>query len=248
MTLPADWDVTTCTICSGPLRGAPYPHGARVYCSVECSHQQEDTMTTVQINDLTETAPESLNGHNEDKADSPDETPKRRARSQARRVAAQTAEGDALSTAPADSIAARKAAIDEAQAKLREDAAARLRHIEAERAALLALLGEEESHAAPRPHRARSARRAAVKPAKPARARAPRSGERLPRRSAEDIARALDSVVVLVKKHKEGLRAEQIRAELGLQAKEMPRVLKQGLADKLLKARGEKRATTYTAR
>jgi hypothetical protein len=50
-----------------------------------------------------------------------------------------------------------------------------------------------------------------------------------------------------VKKHKEGLRAEQIREELGLQAKELPRVLKEGLSSRKLKSKGQKRATTYFA-
>jgi hypothetical protein len=68
---------------------------------------------------------------------------------------------------------------------------------------------------------------------------------RLRRRSADDIAKALDRVVALVKKNKEGLRAEQIRQQLGMQAKEMPRVLKDALAKKQLKSRGQKRATTY---
>jgi hypothetical protein len=70
---------------------------------------------------------------------------------------------------------------------------------------------------------------------------------RLPRRSAEDIASELEKIVALVKKAKGGLRAEQIRTELGLQAKELPRVLKEGLASKVLKSKGQKRATTYTA-
>jgi hypothetical protein len=70
---------------------------------------------------------------------------------------------------------------------------------------------------------------------------------RLPRRSAEDIASELAKIVALVKKNKGGLRAEQIRAELGLQAKELPRVLKEGLSTKVLKSKGQKRATTYTA-
>jgi hypothetical protein len=70
---------------------------------------------------------------------------------------------------------------------------------------------------------------------------------RLARRSPEDIAKALDQVVALVKGKKEGLRAEQIRAALKMQSKEMPRVLKEGLAKKKLKAKGQKRATTYTA-
>jgi hypothetical protein len=77
--------------------------------------------------------------------------------------------------------------------------------------------------------------------------RKPRSSGRLQRRSAEDIAAALVQVVGLVKKHKEGLRAEQIRSELGLQAKEMPRILKEGLTKRALKSKGQKRATTYFA-
>lgn len=78
--------------------------------------------------------------------------------------------------------------------------------------------------------------------AKPARSKA---GGRLRRRSADDIAKALDRVVALVKRNKDGLRAEQIRQQLGMQAKEMPRVLKEALSKKQLKSRGQKRATTY---
>jgi hypothetical protein len=78
--------------------------------------------------------------------------------------------------------------------------------------------------------------------AKPVRSKA---AGRLRRRSADDIAKALDRVVALVKKNKDGLRAEQIRQQLGMQAKEMPRVLKEALSKKQLKSRGQKRATTY---
>jgi hypothetical protein len=74
-----------------------------------------------------------------------------------------------------------------------------------------------------------------------------RSSGRLQRRSPEDIAKALDEVVGLVKKHKDGRRAEQIRTALGMQAKEMPRVLKEGLSTKKLKSKGQKRATVYFA-
>jgi hypothetical protein len=78
--------------------------------------------------------------------------------------------------------------------------------------------------------------------------KARRSSGRRPRRSAEDIAKALDQVVALVQKHGDGLRAEQIRDELGLQAKEMPRILKEGFTTKKLKSKGQKRATTYFAK
>ena len=43
------------------------------------------------------------------------------------------------------------------------------------------------------------------------------------------------------------MRAEQIRSELGMQPKEMPRILGEGLASRRLKKRGHKRATTYYA-
>jgi hypothetical protein len=74
-----------------------------------------------------------------------------------------------------------------------------------------------------------------------------RGSRRLARRSSEDIAKQLDRVVGLVKTHKAGLRAEQIRERLGMQSKEMPRILKEGLSTKTLKSKGQKRATTYFA-
>jgi hypothetical protein len=88
--------------------------------------------------------------------------------------------------------------------------------------------------------------KAAPKAAAP---KAPRTASgRLPRRSADDIAAELAKIVALVQKHRDGLRAEQIRAELGLQAKELPRVLKEGLASRALRSKGQKRATTYFAK
>jgi hypothetical protein len=71
---------------------------------------------------------------------------------------------------------------------------------------------------------------------------------RLPRRSAEEIQAALQKIVLLVKTHKAGMRAEEIRAALGMQAKEMPRILKEGLSKKKLSSKGQKRATTYSAK
>jgi len=79
-------------------------------------------------------------------------------------------------------------------------------------------------------------------------ASAPRASKgRLRRRSSAEIAKALAQVVALVKSKKGGLRAEQIRAALKMEAKEMPRVLKEGLTTKALKSKGQKRSTTYTA-
>jgi hypothetical protein len=84
---------------------------------------------------------------------------------------------------------------------------------------------------------------------------APRAGRvpaarngRLPRRSAEDIAKTLEVVVSLLGSRKNGLRAEQIRTELNMQAKELPRILKEGLSRKKIRSAGQKRATTYFAK
>lgn len=79
-------------------------------------------------------------------------------------------------------------------------------------------------------------------------AKAAKATGRLPRRSAEEIAACVDRVVALLKKEPNGMRAEHIREKLGLQTKEMPRILKQGVASKKLKSTGQKRATTYSAR
>jgi hypothetical protein len=92
-----------------------------------------------------------------------------------------------------------------------------------------------------------TARPSAGPAAKSVAAKTTRSG-RLKRRSSEDIGVVLDQVVALVKKNKDGLRAEQIRTELSLQAKELPRVLKEGLRSKRLRKAGQKRATVYSAR
>lgn len=77
---------------------------------------------------------------------------------------------------------------------------------------------------------------------------AARSTGRLPRRSADEIQVALDKIVSLLKKHKDGLRAEEIRSNLGMLSKEMPRILKEGLSTKKLTSKGQKRATTYFAK
>jgi len=72
-------------------------------------------------------------------------------------------------------------------------------------------------------------------------------GGRLARRTPADIEKVLAKVVTAVKASKSGLRAEEIKKKLGLQPNELPRVLKQGLSTKKLKAKGQKRATTYSA-
>jgi hypothetical protein len=97
-------------------------------------------------------------------------------------------------------------------------------------------------------------RSGSARPADRERARGPtrrlaraRQPERLPRRSPEDVARAVDLVTKLLRPHPKGMRAEEIRKMLGLEPREMPRVLKAGLAQRKLKSQGQRRATTYFA-
>jgi hypothetical protein len=70
-------------------------------------------------------------------------------------------------------------------------------------------------------------------------------GARLGRRSAGDIAKVIDRIAALLRQSPKGLRAEQIRQRLGLQAKELPRPLKEGFQAGRLGKSGAKRATTY---
>ncbi|WP_394824893.1 hypothetical protein [Pendulispora albinea] len=88
------------------------------------------------------------------------------------------------------------------------------------------------------------ARRPAAAPPAPVRKR----GGRLPRRSEEEIGAIGEKIVGLLKEHPEGLRAEQIRAELAIDRKELPRPLKELLESRKIKAKGQKRATTYFPR
>jgi hypothetical protein len=73
-------------------------------------------------------------------------------------------------------------------------------------------------------------------------------GGRLARRTPAEIDALLGKIILLVKTQKNGLRAEEIRSKLGLEPKEMPRVLKQGISSKKLTTKGQKRATTYFAK
>jgi hypothetical protein len=72
-------------------------------------------------------------------------------------------------------------------------------------------------------------------------------GGRLARRSAGDLGHVVDLIVELLAKSPKGLRAEQIRARLGLSAKELPRPIAKALEGKLIRKEGQKRATTYFA-
>ena len=90
------------------------------------------------------------------------------------------------------------------------------------------------THAAPRAARAAAA--------------APRRAKgRLRRRSDKDIQHVVERIVSLLHANKKGLRAEDIRAKLGIQRRELPRPLHEALSKKLVSKKGKKRATTYFA-
>jgi hypothetical protein len=77
---------------------------------------------------------------------------------------------------------------------------------------------------------------------------AARKGGRLARRSADDLSAVVDRIVALLEAHPDGLRAEEIRNELGLLPKELPRPIAGALADKRITKHGQRRATRYFAR
>jgi hypothetical protein len=87
----------------------------------------------------------------------------------------------------------------------------------------------------------------AEKPARQPRAAATNGNGRLARRTDEDIAAMVDKIAGLLAKHKDGLRAEQIREELGVQPKELPRPLADAIKARRITSKGKKRATTYFA-
>jgi hypothetical protein len=70
-------------------------------------------------------------------------------------------------------------------------------------------------------------------------------GGRLLRRSPSDIEKVKSDIVALLAKHAGGLRAEEIRSQLGLSKQEVPRPISDALAEKLITKKGQKRATTY---
>lgn len=76
--------------------------------------------------------------------------------------------------------------------------------------------------------------------------RAKKSAGRLQRRSAAQLQKGLDKIVALLKRAAEPMRTEQIQKALELDRRELPRLVQKGLKAKVLKKRGEKRATTYS--
>jgi hypothetical protein len=90
-------------------------------------------------------------------------------------------------------------------------------------------------------------RRRGRAPASTAGGSARRGGGRLRRRSQNDINAVVTKIVNLLKGNKKGLRAEEIRAKLHLDRREIPRPLAEALKKKLVSKKGKKRATTYFA-
>ena len=83
------------------------------------------------------------------------------------------------------------------------------------------------------------------KPANVVTDRPARTG-RLPRRSAAVVDLAVDRVATLLGTSPGGMRAEDIRVAGSFDVREMPRILKQGIASKRFKIlSGQKRATLY---
>ncbi len=82
-----------------------------------------------------------------------------------------------------------------------------------------------------------------------ARRSSPRPGAPRPgRRSPEDVDQTLGLVVAMLKATPdEGMRSEEIQDFLKLDKRLVPRVLKRGLDERVLRTRGQKRATTYFA-
>lgn len=74
-----------------------------------------------------------------------------------------------------------------------------------------------------------------------------RGGKRI-RRGADEIAAVVASVVATIKKSgKNGIRAENIRAALGIAHKDLMKPIADALRQKLISKRGRRRATTYFA-
>ena len=89
----------------------------------------------------------------------------------------------------------------------------------------------------------------AEEPAKrgPGRPKGKKTG-RLPRRSPEQIAQVVESIVGALKKNKAGMRSEQLQKLLSLDKKEISGPLNEALEAKKITKKGQRRATTYFAR
>jgi hypothetical protein len=75
-----------------------------------------------------------------------------------------------------------------------------------------------------------------------------KKSRRLARRSPEQIAQVVESIVGALKKHKTGMRSEQLQKLLSLDKKEISGPLTEALGGKKISKKGQRRATTYFAR
>jgi hypothetical protein len=73
------------------------------------------------------------------------------------------------------------------------------------------------------------------------------SGGKRIRRSAEALQEVAEQIASYVRKHKDGVSAEQIREELGIERKDIPLPIAEALGQRLITKRGQKRATMYFA-
>jgi hypothetical protein len=81
----------------------------------------------------------------------------------------------------------------------------------------------------------------------PGRPRGKKSG-RLARRSPEQIAQVVESIIGALKKNKAGMRSEQLQKLLSLDKKEISGPLNEALEGKKITKKGQRRATTYFAK
>jgi hypothetical protein len=137
-------------------------------------------------------------------------------------------------------VSSLRSSLQDLAAKFYQDVLAAIRG-----ASLEELLREEAGGGrAPRPSRAPRVPAARAPAARPS----ARKAGRLARRSQADIDKTLALVVTALKATKgKGLRSEQIQKALDLDKRELPRVLRTGVAKKALRSKGQKRATIYFA-
>lgn len=90
-------------------------------------------------------------------------------------------------------------------------------------------------------------RGAAGRAAPPAPAKRGKGG-RLARRSPEQLAEVVSSIVAALEKAKSGLRSEELQKVLGLSKKEITGPINEALAGKKIRKTGERRSTTYFAK
>ena len=70
-------------------------------------------------------------------------------------------------------------------------------------------------------------------------------GGRLARRSEEDINKVVEEILAVVGDHPEGINAETLREELGIDKKELGKPMLVALENGQLRKEGQKRATVY---